>query len=277
MFGLPTEQQIHSGLATALQHRFTFSQEDCLKISENLLTKKTLTIQISSSNNLIFYHFPPYPQPLIRFNQSLTDQILEHCSNQTLRASYSPYSKNPPIPRDLYCSAPDTSAETSAPGLTYDKADIERILESVRENRSFALDSLQDVKASLDQVRRAYQQNQAHFNKLVTDLRNACNNPGLQKLADLYQKMDLQQSPSPEILAYKAELYNSLAVFGMQEFYPTRGESYDSTRHERVDNSLQGAFIESIVCAGWRLDENICARALVRTTDLITASLGGSK
>ena len=94
MFGLPTEQQIYGGLATALQHRFTFSQEDCLKISENLLTKRTLTIQISSSNNLIFYHFPPYTQPLIRFNKSLTDQILEHCSNQTLRASYSPYSKN---------------------------------------------------------------------------------------------------------------------------------------------------------------------------------------
>lgn len=252
----PSHNQLCDGLYSLLRHQFGKSLGDLSDISEKLLDAGTVRTQIDPLKHVICYHFPDHPA--LKFPRTIfctqEECILSTLSSQTFTYKYAPPPNDSPV----------------SMRKEYDRADVKQLLESAKESRAQALESMRGLRESFEEVRRAYQESQSCYNRLVSDLRNSFQKPGLQKLADLCRRMDMVQSPPQELLAFKVELYNTAAAFGMEQFTAGSGEPYDSALYERISGVLLGDTVAHCILPGWRVDDDVYVRALVQTTDAVT-------
>ena len=249
----PSRDQIYNGFHSLLQQQFGESLGDLFGVSKELLDAGIVRTQFNPLTHNIIYSFPYHHMPIyqVKLHRTQEGRILDTFSAQKLVYQYDPHKE-----------------DSSAPILSeYSRDDVKQLLESAKESRTRTLESMRCLRESFEEVRHAYQTSQTHYNRLVSDLRNTFQNPGFQKLAELCHRVALVQSPPPEILAFKAELYNVSVAFGMEQFTADPGEHYDSSLHERIDSTAIGGTIAHCILPGWRMDDYVYVRALVETTD----------
>lgn len=256
MLYLPSSDQIYNGLHSLLQCQLGESLGDLYSVSKKLLDAGTVQTQVDPIKHIIIYSFPYRPMPIFHRKPYRTQEecILEAFSSQKLSYPYTPLKE-----------------DFSTPVISeYGKDDVKQLLESAKESRVQTLESMRCLRESFEAVRQAYQISQTHYNQLVSNLRNTFQKPGFQRLAELCRKVALVQRPSQEILAFKAELHNVSVAFGMEQFVASSGEHYDSALHERIDSAAIGDTIVHCILPGWRMDDFVYVRALVKTKNTET-------
>lgn len=149
-----------------------------------------------------------------------------------------------------------------ADSACYLPQDAQSILDQVNENRTQAFELTNRILQNALQFRQEQEQLLLQFKNQVSA---ACNNSGIEKLAELYSRMTL--SRSPEVQAYLSSLKNIMTTFGMKPFKPQTGDAFDPRIHEPKILGQYGSRVTGCYGEGWMLGDQVILRAVVETED----------
>lgn len=146
--------------------------------------------------------------------------------------------------------------------VTYPDDDSHKLIASANESRDRAFEMTQQILRESQQFRQAQEQLLMSFK---TQVANACNGVGIEKLAELYGRM--AHSKTPEVKAHLWSLKNIMTAFGLSSFTPQQGDYFDPRIHEPKIVGDCGSRVTNCYADGWKLGDEIIVRAVVETED----------